>query len=579
MKTQKPLSYLLLLAALFSSGMAGNLLAATDTWNGASTTSSNWNDSANWGGSTPAATDTLVFDGTTRLSPTNNFSTTVTYAEIKFNSTAGAFVLGGSKNISLSGSAGVAIDDESSTNIETINIGGSNQFASGTTPKIVTVVGGGTLVLQSTWQGTIGFNKQGNGTFVLSGANSDTGTFLLSAGALNIQNTAGLGNASSHFAALNETSGAALQLQVSPVAAVATSLVGTGVSSNGALENVSGSNTYSGAITLAGATSIGADAGSSLTIAGGITNSGNLLTIVGAGGTTISTTPITGTGGLTQAGSGTLTMSGTNGYSGVTTVSSGSMIVTATGGSATGTGSLTVGAGATFGGTGTSSGTGFSISGTGTGTGSRANVLVGTISAGDTNTASVLTLTGSGASNIQNANLSFNLNATTAGGLGGTSNGGSAGGLGVANSGNALSVGSTAITFGSGVQSVTLTLNIQNEPAVIALNTPYVLIAGTTAIGGGGVHGSQYFGLSLGNTTTLSAGETETVITGNNLQVAFGTSLDGTWYANSYLVLYQNTNTGTDDIDVIVVPEPGTWAMMLGGLAVLIVWQRRKSKV
>ena len=124
-----------------------------------------------------------------------------------------------------------------------------------------------------------------------------------------------------------------------------------------------------------------------------------------------------------------------------------------------------------------------------------------------------------------------------------------------------------------------LTLNVQGEPAWSSpKNTAYVLFAGTVASGGTGSNGSQYSGLSLGTTTTLSSGETETVITGNNLQLAFGTSLDQSFYGSSYLVLYQNINTGTDDIDVIVVPEPGTWAMMLGGLAVLIFWQRRKSK-
>ena len=68
---------------------------------------------------------------------------------------------------------------------------------------------------------------------------------------------------------------------------------------------------------------------------------------------------------------------------------------------------------------------------------------------------------------------------------------------------------------------------------------------------------------------------TETIITGNNLQLAFGNSVDQSYYGNgSYLVLYQAS--GVDDIDVVVVPEPGTWAMMLGGLAVLVFWQRRK---
>jgi hypothetical protein len=82
--------------------------------------------------------------------------------------------------------------------------------------------------------------------------------------------------------------------------------------------------------------------------------------------------------------------------------------------------------------------------------------------------------------------------------------------------------------------------------------------------------------VTLGNSTTVG-GVTETIITGNNLQVAFGSSVDTSYYGNgSYLVLYQSA--GVDDIDVVVVPEPGTWAMMLGGLALLVFWQRRKAK-
>ena len=51
--------------------------------------------------------------------------------------------------------------------------------------------------------------------------------------------------------------------------------------------------------------------------------------------------------------------------------------------------------------------------------------------------------------------------------------------------GNELSVGNTAISFGSGVQ---LTLNLQNEPALVAGFTPFVLVAGTgtTTISGTG---------------------------------------------------------------------------------------------
>ncbi len=51
-----------------------------------------------------------------------------------------------------------------------------------------------------------------------------------------------------------------------------------------------------------------------------------------------------------------------------------------------------------------------------------------------------------------------------------------------------------------------------------------------------------------------------------------------TYYGNgSYLFLYQNSTTGQDNIEVEVVPEPGTWAMILGGLGMLLFWQRRRK--
>jgi hypothetical protein len=145
-------------------------------------------------------------------------------------------------------------------------------------------------------------------------------------------------------------------------------------------------------------------------------------------------------------------------------------------------------------------------------------------------------------------------------------------------SGTELAVGSTAISFGSGQGSVQFTLNLQNEPALISAYTPYVLIAGVGASGGGGVDGSQYSGLTLGTVLVNSGGITETIITGNNLQLAFGSPIDKSFYTNSYLVLYQNTNTGADDIDVVVVPEPGTWAMMLSGIGLLLVIHRMRRK-
>lgn len=76
---------------------------------------------------------------------------------------------------------------------------------------------------------------------------------------------------------------------------------------------------------------------------------------------------ITGTGTVTQAGSGTTTMTQANTYSGLTTVSVGTLLVSNSTGSATGSGPVNVVLGATLGGTGTIAPTGaqgVSIAGT-----------------------------------------------------------------------------------------------------------------------------------------------------------------------------------------------------------------------
>ncbi len=219
--------------------------------------------------------------------------------------------------------------------------------------------------------------------------------------------------------------------------------------------------------------------------------------------------------------------------------------------------------GGTLGGTGSygttaNPGAGFGISGTSTS--NRANVLVGMNSASDTNTVNSLSLIASSTATITNANLTFNLNDQVAG------------------QGTELNVGSTAIAFGAGIQSTTLTLNIQNV-GVINANTFYVLIAGNTTSGV-----DQYSGLSLGTSTgNLASGLLTQILNSGsgqagNLTLALN-GLDQTWYGqHSSLFLYQNSTTGADYIEVEVVPEPGTWALMLGGLATLVFWQSRRRK-
>ncbi len=66
----------------------------SDTWNGGGA-SDNWSDPNNWGGTAPVASDLLFFDGSTRLTPNNDFPAGTVFNNLSIVPTAGAFVIGG----------------------------------------------------------------------------------------------------------------------------------------------------------------------------------------------------------------------------------------------------------------------------------------------------------------------------------------------------------------------------------------------------------------------------------------------------------------------------------------------------
>jgi len=165
--------------------------------------------------------------------------------------------------------------------------------------------------------------KAGTGTLTLSGASSSyDGTTTISAGTIQIDHDNALGSTA---AGTTVASGAALELSGGiSIGAEALSLSGTGISSGGALRNISGDNSYAGAITLAAATLINSDSGN-LTLSGAISGTQN-LTIGGAGNTAVSGNITTSTGTLTKVGAGTLTLSGAgSSYTGTTTLSAGTI--------------------------------------------------------------------------------------------------------------------------------------------------------------------------------------------------------------------------------------------------------------
>ncbi len=287
---------------------------------------------------------------------------------------------------------------------------------------------------------------------------------------------------------------------------------------------------------------------------GGLSGSGNIALqntaatavalFVGNNNSTTTYSGVMSAGGsLVKVGTGALTLSNANTYSGGTSVTNGSLVLTNTGAtSATGTGALSVINTATLAGTGRSTGN-FTINGNSAT--NQATILAGMLSSTDTSTGTSLTLAASTGS-ITNAKLTFNLS---------TASGPASSQLNVAN---------TVTTFGTGD---VLSVNLVN--AADFGGTSFTLIAGTAGNGDGTLTGSQYGGLTTTGTDTNG----HAIISGVTL--AFNDpTMQSLYGSQSYLFLVNAG--GVDNIDVEVVPEPGTWALMLGGLALLVVCQRRR---
>ena len=125
-------------------GTTGFASGVARTWDGGSG-NGNWATAGNWNGAVaPATGDSLVFDGSTGLTNTNNLTASTLTAGITFNSTAGAFVIGGN-GITLGGDL-----NDNSTATQTLGIG----FALDTT-HTVNVVSGGTLNISGAISGSV----------------------------------------------------------------------------------------------------------------------------------------------------------------------------------------------------------------------------------------------------------------------------------------------------------------------------------------------------------------------------------------------------------------------------------------
>jgi autotransporter-associated beta strand protein len=155
--------------------------SANPIWNGGGA-DSNWTTAANWGGTLP--TSTLIFDGNTRLTNNNNFAANTIFSGIQFNSTAGAFVLGGNSV----GVAGNVVNNSTST--QTINVPLALQQNTNLNAAAGNINIGGAI------SGGFSVNVLGGNTVTLSSANSYTGGTTVTAGTLVIGANGALPSAS-----------------------------------------------------------------------------------------------------------------------------------------------------------------------------------------------------------------------------------------------------------------------------------------------------------------------------------------------------------------------------------------------
>ena len=443
-----------------------------------------------------------------------------------------------------------------------------------TTSRTFTVATGGDLTINARVDnGSI--VKAGAGTMYLTHDNITgggyTGTVTVSAGVLNISNGNALGTT---VGGTTVSSGAALQLQGGiSVGAEPLTVNGTGISSDGALRNISGNNSWAGSVTSTSLARINSDAGT-LTLSGAITSTAELR-VGGAGNTTFSGGTLSLTS-LTKDGSGTLTISDAVSYSGATAISGTGTLqfgTGGTGGAISGSSAVSIASGATLNvqngqsnnigtltansgstltiGSGTLITTGGTIAGAFTGTGTLQTSGNLTITTTSPAFAGTLQVTG-GILDLSSMGASFSIGTLT---LGANTT------LKLGNS--AISIGTLNITGASTIDfSGTSRLNVGT------LTIPDALPVGTLSIANW-VNGVDYFYAQYwtGNSINTRGDSDEQ-------QINFNPSNSSYTPPNTAWLPYQN-DSDTTVRQVTPAPEPATYGAIFMGLSLFGLGLRR----
>lgn len=300
---------LVAVTAAFVIAACANVVEAqthTSTW---TNVTGDWNSASNWDVLPQPGSDTsLIFGGTGAYTSTNNFAGPFVIGQIILNASSGTSTINGNQ-IQLTGPTEIMQNNIGSFTISNdlqlngnLTLGGQG-FGVVTIDGVISETGGArNLVFKETAK------------YILTKANTYTGTTTVNGGTLNLQANGALGGGNvTLVAALSGLP--VIELQGGFTQTNALSLSGIGLGGRGSLKNVSGNNAWQGTITLAGTTAIASDAGLltlGTTGTTAIAQGTRALTILGAGNITVDGNWTGTTGTLAKFGAGTLTLNGTS---------------------------------------------------------------------------------------------------------------------------------------------------------------------------------------------------------------------------------------------------------------------------